>query len=203
MCDVSSGCMTWRWFSLSCCISVTIVQHFILLSRLSSSELASLHKENVWGQASITRSLMVSVEIRENMPFKLFSQPSREMKWGFCMRNIVVSKHKATLCSTASSSENLRHTEDQLQRWKWGQGGFFLLLLPKIKPLLCSSPLLSSPRPKLRAVRTLENEGCCCIIKTNSWPSWVKLSEWRHFFRCLYHICCNGWILCNRYTNDN
>lgn len=34
----------------------------------------------------------------------------------FCMRNIVVSKHKASLCSTASSSENLRQTEDQPQR---------------------------------------------------------------------------------------
>lgn len=44
---------------------------------------------------------------------------------GFCMRNIVVRKHKASLCSTASSSENSRQTEDQLQRWKWGQGGFF------------------------------------------------------------------------------
>lgn len=39
------------------------------------------------------------------------------------MRNIVVSKHKAPLCSIASSLENWRQTEDQLQRWKWGQGG--------------------------------------------------------------------------------
>jgi len=47
---------------------------------------------------------------------------------GFCMKNMVVSKHKASLCSTASSSENSCQIEDQLQRWKWGQGGFFLLL---------------------------------------------------------------------------
>lgn len=61
---------------------------------------------------------------------------------GFCMRNIVVSKHKASLCSTASSSENSRQTEDQLQRWKWGQGGFFFSSFLNQASSLAPTPLL-------------------------------------------------------------
>lgn len=95
---------------------------------------------------------------REHAFQAILSTLSRN-EMGFCMRNIVVRKHKATLCSTASSSENSRQTEDQLQRWKRGQGGFFLLLLKLLAIPLLPFPLLSSPHPKLRAYRALEIEG--------------------------------------------
>lgn len=82
---------------------------------------------------------------------------------GRCMRNIVVSKHKATLCSTASSLEDSRQTEDQLQRWKRGQGVFFFFFPPpSIKHLL----LLSSPLP-----HTLQTVG------GRGWGLWVRMDQ--------------------------
>lgn len=100
---------------------------------------------------------------------------------GRCMRNIVVSKHKATLCSTASSLEDSRQTEDQLQRWKRGQGVFFFFFPPpSIKHLL----LLSSPLPHTlqtvggRGVGALGEDGSgrghglpnpCLLNEDNDW----------------------------------
>lgn len=79
---------------------------------------------------------------------------------GLCVRNTVVSKHKAPLCFLASSLENWRQTEDQLQRWKWGQGGLLPLPPPPELPKPASSPLLSSPLSptcfKVRAARALQ-----------------------------------------------
>lgn len=56
--------------------------------------------------ASITTTLTVSPEIQEEhvCPFKQLSHPSHEIKQGLSRKGILVSKHKGSLCSKASSA---------------------------------------------------------------------------------------------------
>ena len=66
------------------CVSVPIVQHFFAFTKDYHHQRWLQFAQKIYReQAQITQSLMVSLEIRENMPFKPFSQPSREMKWDF------------------------------------------------------------------------------------------------------------------------
>lgn len=193
----SWGPQTQQWLSLWLFASLCwLFNTFFLHKRLSSSALASICTENIPGTGlNYSRPNGITGDKREHAFQAILSTLSRN-EMGFCMRNIVVSKHKASLCSTASSSENSRQTEDQLQRWKWGQGGFFsLLLFPKSGFSSGSSPLLSPPflipnweqtqLCKMRETWCQSFVFCKCLAKLSQvvWSkNLLKVSLWQHLW---------------------
>lgn len=172
------------------CLCADCSTLFCLHKRLSSSALASVCTENIQGTGpNYSKPNGITGDKREHAFQAILSTLSRN-EMGFCMRNIVVSKHKASLCSTASSSENSRQTEDQLQRWKWGQGGFFS----------SSSSSLNQASPLAQLCKMREHD-VKVLCFANVLPSWARLSDPRLFSRCLYgNTCGHEMTTCSSYT---
>lgn len=107
--------------------SMKIFQHFAFCLKIIIMSTGFTSQRKYMGSGlNYSQPNGITADKRELAFQAILSTLSRN-EMGFCLRNIVVSKHKATLCSTANSTENSRQTKDQLQRWKGGQGGFFLL----------------------------------------------------------------------------
>lgn len=110
-------------------------------------------KENIWG-LNYSEPNCITGDKSKHAFQAIFSTLQRtEIR--FCLRNTVVSTHKASLCSTASPAENSRQTEDQVQRWKQGQGGFFS---PPPAPFSLLSSPLPSPHPNLEVDKAPETD---------------------------------------------
>lgn len=124
------------WIHYLDCDCDKLFLHYSCMKIVITSTGFTLHGKYMRSGQNDSQSNGITGDKSEHAFQAILSTLSRN-EMGFCMRNIVVRKHKASLCSTASSSENSGQTEDQLQRWKWGlKGVFFSPPPPKIKLLL-------------------------------------------------------------------